>query len=103
MRKKGLTIDEHRAAGLEMKEIHQALLNLKVIYCAAYPRKITPALPLGDAIKALTKARCMAEERLYDDFPKEADTQVYYGTMTEEKRISINEKEKSDGSENNDD
>ena len=43
MKKPGLTIDDHKAAGLALKQILESLLNLKVTLNNCYSEKKFPA------------------------------------------------------------
>lgn len=78
-RKPGLTLDEHRQAGAELKAMHQTLVKLIVQLGAAYP--VTG--PINRRVKkvqgALSELRCALDDQVFKDHPTRATTRVYYG------------------------
>jgi len=78
-KKKGLTLDEHRAAGILMKQAYENTVKLTVIFANAYSRATGPYVPLEKAMMALLKAKNIADDLLFKEHPNLADAKTYYG------------------------
>jgi hypothetical protein len=82
---KGLTLDEHRAAGILMKQSYEDTLQLTVLFAKAYPHTTGPYVELVKAKEALLKAKDIADDLLFKEHPDLADAKTYYGPMKNDK------------------
>jgi hypothetical protein len=59
--KKGLTLDEHREAGILMKQAYENVIHLQVIFDNAYGKTKEPARSLQKAADILLTAKAAAD------------------------------------------
>ncbi len=59
--KKGLTLDEHRAAGILMKQAYENVIHLQVKFGNAYGKTKEPCLSLKKAADILLTAKAAAD------------------------------------------
>jgi hypothetical protein len=82
-RKPGLTLEEHKAIGAELKAMSERLAKLSVQVTTAYSVSSRHGgysiSGIHKAAKGVDSARCWLEECLFDDCPADADTSIYYG------------------------
>ena len=84
-KKKGLTLEEHRKAGILMKQAYENTVKLTVIFANAYSRATGPYTSLDKAMMALRKAKDIADDLLFKEHPDRADAKTYYGPTKQDK------------------
>lgn len=80
MTKPRLTFEEHDRLGGRLAEIRHELLTLSTQLSNAYPRsgrESVPAKKLAEARQVLGEALHSLEDRLYEEHPRQASTDVY--------------------------
>ena len=81
--KKGVTLAEHKAIGAELRAMSERLTKIGTQVANAYSVSSRHGgysiRAMDKAVKGVSSARCWLEECLFDDHPKEAETDVYYG------------------------
>lgn len=80
MTKPRLTFEEHDQLGAHIAHMRHELLSLEIQLGRAYPktgREAVPAQRLADARQVLALALDSLEDRLYDEHPRHASTDVY--------------------------
>ena len=80
-KKPGFTLEQHQAAGAELKDINRRLQALALQFGKAYPRsgeRSRPGYYLSKALEAVGTARTLAEDVMFAEYP-DATTKVYYG------------------------
>lgn len=78
--KKGLTLDEHRAAGILMKQAYENVTHLHVRFGNAYGKTKEPALSLSKAIDSLLTAKSKADDIFCGENPAPAKS-PYFGAI----------------------
>jgi hypothetical protein len=80
MTKPRLTFEEHDQLGARLAEMRHELHALSIQLMNAYPktgRESEPAKLLVEAREVLAVALARLEDRLYDEHPRQATTDVY--------------------------
>lgn len=80
MTKPRLTVEEHEQLGAHIAQMRHELLHLEIQLGRAYPktgREAVPARRLAEAREVLGLALDSLEDRLFDEHPRQATTEVY--------------------------
>lgn len=77
-----ISFERHVEIGNELKRIRGLLVTLAVEIGNAYPvtgQKGKAYRALGKAYSSIDQVRSELEERMYEEYPQEANTHIYYG------------------------
>ncbi|MGW1814107.1 hypothetical protein ACWCQM_11175 [Streptomyces sp. NPDC002125] len=80
MTKSRLTFEEHDQLGAHIAQMRHELLRLEIQLGRAYPKtgpEAVPAQRLAEAREVIALALDSLEDRLYDEHPRQATTEVY--------------------------
>lgn len=80
MTKPRLTVEEHDQLGMRIAAMREELRILSLHLSHSYPRsgrESVPARKLEDARQVLGEALSALEDRLYEEHPRQASTDVY--------------------------
>jgi len=82
MKKKGLTLDEHKQYGKMLKQIYADSMQLSIAYGAAYPKNKRVNQQLWKLYTTLVQVISEADNELFSDHPHLGFEGVhcYYGT-----------------------
>ena len=78
-KKPGLTLDEHRHHGAELKRAREAVLRAYVAASAAYPLSSPAVVALRKALDAVGDARNELDEVVCAEVPGDEAIWCYYG------------------------
>jgi hypothetical protein len=79
MRKPGLTVDDHKLIGSELRGIHDKLVYLVGDLSNSYPKNSSLVKSAEAALKKIDHLRAELDSRLAVEHPGEFDVHVYYG------------------------
>lgn len=80
MTKPRLTLEEHDELGARLAGLRSELLAMEIQLGRAYPKtghEAEPAKKMGEARQVLAVALDRLEDRLYDEHPRQATTDIY--------------------------
>lgn len=86
-KKPGLTLEEHREVGSQLKEVEQSILQLQRKLEMAFPLtkdKGRPYQAIGRALQHIRSVRVYAESNYIADYPGRFEVDTYYGPIDEE-------------------
>ena len=78
MKKKKLTIEEHKEIGKHLKEIREYLINLSCTVPNTYGKTSSAGKLACKLFENVDALRSVMENQCFRDCPGEADTDVYY-------------------------
>lgn len=101
--KKKISFERHVEIGDELKRTRTFLVTLAVEVGNAYPltgKKGKAYRALEKAYSSIDQARSELENRMYEDYPQEANTHIYYGeSSSSEITIEQNSNNRTQGEE----